>query len=185
VALLAIEQRFRFEIGHGIHLQLSTTRSADLRSLMRSLGCAMHRLVLFFVVLGCARVARSASIPPGFSLWWWQECENIPSVFAGASAPFFLTVGLTLLTAVVVGDWLYIDGGDTYSITDGQSNFSPCKLRFLCGFGSFPSLLALPCCSESNHRDFIVELLDEQLSECNCQQQTSELSSFATGYLMV
>jgi hypothetical protein len=60
-----------------------------LLSFIRSLSCAMRRLVIFFVFLIRTLVARSASIPPGFSLWWWQECENNPSVFARASGSIF------------------------------------------------------------------------------------------------
>ncbi|KAI9766840.1 MAG: hypothetical protein M1839_004763 [Geoglossum umbratile] len=98
------------------------------------------------IVVTHAQVAGSTWLPDGFQKWFWQSCmyaeraSFLPSEFFCAAelnlislAPNAPTLGLTFPNklAVVVGDWLYIDGGEIYS--SQKKGYSARELLFPIG----------------------------------------------------
>lgn len=72
-----------------------------------NLFVSVSRLVIFALSVETGIAANSSFLPDTFTFWFWQSCKHLSLPQVDATKNKF--------AALVVNNWLYIDGGDIYA----------------------------------------------------------------------
>jgi hypothetical protein len=78
-----------------------------------NLFARVSRLAIFTLSVEMTAAASSSFLPDAFTYWFWQSCKHLFKVRVSATNNHF--------AALVVGNWLYIDGGEIWATWHGSN----------------------------------------------------------------